>query len=175
VVLNKELLPNEQAAGSHPSLLEMQTDECLGRRLTFTDARRLEGGDGCTDPSIMAGEDGWRAMGEHARNCSGPLASRSHRADRRRRSGRSTGGRKRVAETCPRSHISLGSGLQHTTFYVGFREAGHLLISRARPIVKYKDGLYCSPPEWADYGLEGCKPATVQHMNIFTVQLQLVR
>jgi hypothetical protein len=27
----------------------------------------LEGGDGCTDPSIMAGEDGWRAMGASMR------------------------------------------------------------------------------------------------------------
>jgi hypothetical protein len=58
---------------------------------------------------------------------------------------------------------------------VGFREADQLLISRARPIVKDKDGIYIAVsqrPEWADYELECCKPATVHHTNIFTLQLK---
>jgi hypothetical protein len=118
VVLNKELLPNEQAAGSHPSLLEMQTDECLGRRLTFTDARRLEGGDGCTDPSIMAGEDGWRAMGEHARNCSGPLASRSHRASGRSPPPKRPEHRWEEAGCRDMSSLSYQSGVRAAAHYI---------------------------------------------------------
>ena len=45
-----------------------------------------------------------------------------------------------------RSYLSDQSGLQTAVHCidVGFREADQLLISRARPIVKDKDGIYCS-------------------------------
>jgi hypothetical protein len=50
--------------------------------------------------------------------------------------------------------VSDQSGLRYTTFpptfNVGFTEADQFLNSWARPIVKDKDGLCRSPPEWAD-------------------------
>jgi hypothetical protein len=96
---------------------------------------------------------------QHERNCSGPLARRRHWADCRRRwSSRTCGGwewdrgRKGDADCRNISSISVSdqSGLRYTTFNVGSTEADQFLKSWARPIVKDKDGLCRSPPEWAD-------------------------